>query len=413
MITELKLFLTGKDKHLLGQIEQAMNTKAKALRFEEAAMLRDRLEKLRFFFEKQRVDTPYHHDFQLWATWEESGLHYLLIQTFIEGKLLYQRGIYEKSQGATTLEDLIQAVWFQLKPENQPSEILVDAVLAEKLPPIIAPKDTRLRIHCPQKGTKYQMVLGAQKNARLGILRLLKEASLTAGKNPLEALSALKKSLSLSQLPLRIYGIDISHLSGSGIVGSCVCFENGKPKKSDYRCFKIQSVTLTSHDPASIYEVVCRRLFRDIQSQTSLPNLLLIDGGIGQLSFAKKALALIQTENPIDIVSLAKKEEDIYVSIDSPPIRLPKTAPELHLLQAVRDEAHRFALTIQRKQRRIVFDQTRLHAIRGIGKKRIDLLFKTFGDIQTLSKSSPEAIAKMGNIGLSLAQKLLKALQDG
>jgi len=213
---------------------------------------------------------------------------------------------------------------------------------------------------------------------------------------------ALKRDLHLTEEPRRIECFDISHFQGSETVASMVCFQDGKPRKSEYRKFKIESVQGVD-DFASIREVVRRRYSRVLEENTPLPDLIVIDGGKGQLSSAVDIMTSLQLHH-VPIIGLAKRLEEVFLPGESLPMNIPKTSSGLKLLQRIRDEAHRFAITFHRERRSKATLQTELEAIDGVGPKRAQLLLETLGSVRAIRSADIEAIAKL--IGWSAARNV-------
>ena len=221
-------------------------------------------------------------------------------------------------------------------------------------------------------------------------------------------LSALQKCFKLPLLPWRIDGFDISHTGGSQTVGVCVVFEQGYPNTSLYRRFNIKTVEGID-DFRSMYETVTRRYKRCIDGQEPMPQLILIDGGAQQLEFAQKAMRDLKLDIPM--LSLAERFEEVYTVQSNKPIRLEFTDPVLRLLQAVRDEAHRYAITSHRRKRERIFTRSSLEDIPGIGKAKASQLITKFGSAKALMNADEREIAKTSGIGPVLAKKIVESLK--
>jgi excinuclease ABC subunit C len=220
----------------------------------------------------------------------------------------------------------------------------------------------------------------------------------------------LQRVLGLSTLPAHIEGFDISNISGTLSVASAVCFRDGKPHKDHYRHYQIKTVE-GSDDFASMAEVVGRRYARLRAEGGALPELVMVDGGAGQLSAAVRALAEIGVELPV--IGLAKQMEEIYVPAQSAPLRLPRNSPALHLIQRLRDEAHRFANAYHQKLRKRRIQESVLDELAGFGEKRKRLLLQRFGSIQRLRAASAEEIAAVPGIGAKMAATIKTFLERG
>jgi len=277
-------------------------------------------------------------------------------------------------------------------PEPIPDRELLEAWLAAR-------RGTAVRIHVPQRGEKLRLVELVVRNARLAYELEWKQAR----RQSQELLRALRDLVDLEVDPQRIECFDISNIQGSDIVASMVVFENGLPKKADYRKFRIKSVAGAPDDFASMREVVGRRYKRLLEESKELPDLVLIDGGKGQLGAAVAALEELGLgEQPV--VSLAKREELIFVRGRDEPIALPRSSPVLQLVQRVRDEAHRFAIGFHRQVRSRRTITSELDEIPGIGPAKRRKLLSAFGSLRGVRGASEAELA--GVVGKATAARL-------
>ena len=238
---------------------------------------------------------------------------------------------------------------------------------------------------------------------------LLKELMLQKLKfenEPTKMVQALQESLNLSVPPIRIEGFDISHIQGKFTVASMVYFENGRPKKGEYRRYEIKSVD-KSDDYASMREVIYRRYRRILDENKMLPDLILIDGGKGQLSSAKKVLDELELHN-LPIIGLAKRLEEVFIPGYSKAQNIPKVSPAVILLRKIRDEAHRFAITYHRSKRDKDFVKSILDATQGIGAKRKNILLKEFGSVKNLKKYSVKEISEKTGISEKIVKRIFE-----
>ena len=266
-----------------------------------------------------------------------------------------------------------------------------------------------IKIVQPERGKKAKLFTLAKKNADM----LLKDILLQKMKlstQPTKMVEALQQALNLSVPPLRIEGFDISHYQGKQTVASMVYFENGAAKRSGYRKFNVRTVEGKPDDFQSMREVVERRYKRLLEEQAVLPDLILIDGGKGQLSAAKGVLNELGLNN-IPIIGLAKRLEEVFIPGYSQAQNIPKTSPAVILLRRIRDEAHRFAITFHREKRGKSMVKSVLDDIPGIGETRRKKLLSTFGSVQKISGHSAEEIAKQAGVPLKLAQQILDILK--
>jgi excinuclease ABC subunit C len=246
----------------------------------------------------------------------------------------------------------------------------------------------------------------AEKNATASLEKELRE-QLEHESRFARLLTTLQEDLSTSKAPRRIECFDISNIQGTDNVASMVVFENATAKKSDYRTFKIRSVEGEANDFASMKEVVGRRYSRLQQEGKLMPDLIIIDGGKGQLNAACEALSELGIVGQ-DIIGLAKKQEEVYKPNQSAPILLPRRSEALHLLQRVRDEAHRFAVTFHRKLRAKRSIQSDLDLLPGVGKARRQLLLDHFGSYASIKQATLEELSSVRGIPKSLAESLFK-----
>jgi excinuclease ABC subunit C len=252
-------------------------------------------------------------------------------------------------------------------------------------------------IHVPQRGEKVDLLSMAQENARLALERKFEPARLNQA-----VLEGLQAFLGLAHLPRRIECFDISHGQGREVVASCVVFEEGMPKRSAYRRFKMSNQQ--NDDFANMAEVITRRYQRLRNEGQDLPDLVLIDGGLGQLHAAEAVLEGLGLGH-MERASLAKKEELVYRTGSTEPLRIPRTSPVLQLLQRIRDEAHRFAVTYHRNLRAKRTLQTELTQIPGIGPLTAKKLLQAFGSVTAVREAVPEDLE--AKAGAAVARKVL------
>jgi excinuclease ABC subunit C len=266
------------------------------------------------------------------------------------------------------------------------------------------------KIHVPQRGPRRELVDLATQNAR----HLLEEARLTGEETEERAgepIYELQRQLGLQRVPRALVCFDISHAQGTDTVASCVWFQNGRPYRAEYRKFKVREV-LGIDDFASMSEVVTRYFRRRLDEGKSLPDLVVIDGGKGQLNAAHTALEALGL-GALPLISLAKREEEIFVVGRSESLRLPRRSPALRVLQQARDEAHRFAITFQRKRRTTRTITSELLRIPGIGERKRRQLLEAFGSLEGVRTAAPEAIAALPGFSLKSAAKIQAAINGG
>jgi excinuclease ABC subunit C len=296
---------------------------------------------------------------------------------------------------------IIQSHNLELKKglEEGPEELLGIAIsdirsrLGSKSKELIVPvlpdfKLSECKYTIPQKGDKFKLLELSLRNCKEFLLeRQLAYDSQKSASPVQRILTTMKSDFRLSSLPIHIECFDNSNLQGTNPVAACVVFRNAKPAKRDYRHFNIKTVE-GPDDYASMYEVVFRRYSRIIEEQGSIPQLVVVDGGKGQLGAAYKALVDLNLENKIAIIGIAKRLEEIFFPNDSVPLYLDKNSESLKVIQAARNEAHRFGISFHRNKRSKNSLKSELSDIEGVGEKTIENLFKKMGSVEAIQKSS-------------------------
>jgi excinuclease ABC subunit C len=396
IVKQARQFLEGRDRELLDDLRARMEAAAEGEEFEEAARLRDRLFKIQRMLEKQRITQTSATDQDVIGLARQGSAVDLQI-LFVRGGLLIGRKDFFWPQSADAPdEELVRSAieQFYNKDGQPPREVLVpteleDAALIQQW--LSDKRGESVRVRSPERGAKHQLVLLAEENAAAAVADHLRDEELDR-----QAGEELKRWLRLERAPRRIEGFDISNTMGNQSVASMVVWEDGQMKKADYRRFKIQTVT-GANDFASMNEVVRRRYGRE--ENLVLPDLILIDGGLGQLAAALEGLKEVGRQG-LPILGLAKarsdKEERIFLAGRKNPIVLRPQSPSTHLLQRIRDEAHRFAITFHRKLRGKSLIGSRLDQVIGIGEIRRNQLLERFGSLDKLASASDDALREIG-----------------
>lgn len=418
MVQQVELFLSGSQKEALLKLEKEMEEAADALRFEEAAKLRDRLLALKSILEKQQVFfTNPSISIDVLAESHSEKLAVICLMKVREGKLIgsetFALPLVEKSTATEAYEAFISQYFSRLEDVSIPKEVLLQQEIENKLPleEILGQRSKRqVKLRLPERGDKMKLLEMCKKNASQALEAILKEEHGASAKAQ-ELLAKVQEDLSLRMPPARIECFDISNIQGSDNVASMVVFENGSPKKSDYRTFKIKSVEGEANDFASMKEVVTRRYKRLKDEGKSFPRLIIIDGGKGQLNAAVEALQQLDLElSEQDIIGLAKKQEEIYKPGSSEPILLSRRSEALFLLQRVRDEAHRFAVTFHRKLRAKRSLASGFDELPGVGAARRKKLALYFQTVKRLKDASIDEIMKVEGIPLKVAEQVFEYL---
>lgn len=404
MVQQVELFLSGSQSVAVRKMQEEMDLAAEALRYEEAAKLRDRLVALRTVLEKQQVffkDSKVSMD--LIAESHTERLIMICLMRVREGKLIGSETFDLPLQDKTKPEEAYQSFIDQYYSECEDISLPHDVVLQykieddETLGQLLSQRTKRsVKLQVPSRGDKVRLMEMAKKNASLALENQLKEEHGINAK-VMELLTKLQEELQLSRPPRRIECFDISNIQGTDNVASMVVFEQATAKKSDYRTFKIKTVEGEPNDFASMKEVVTRRFKRLKEEGKPFPDLVIIDGGKGQLGAACEALAELAIEGQ-DIIGLAKRQEEVFKPGRSTPHLLPRRSDSLHLLQRVRDEAHRFAITFHRKLRAKRSLMSGFDELPGVGEARRKKLLLYFNSFDRLCKASYEDIKAVPGI---------------
>ena len=417
IVKQVRMFLEGRDTELLDGLRAEMEAAADREQFEEAARLRDRIFKIERTLEKQRVAQTASTDQDVIGL-ARQGAAVDLQMLFVRGGLLIGRKDFFWPQGADSSdEELVRSAieQFYNKDVQPPKELLVPTKLEEA--PLIETwlsdkKGETVKVVAPERGVKHQLLLLAEENAAAAVADHLRneETDRQAGEE-------LKRLLKLDRPPRRIEGFDISNTMGEQSVASMVVWEEGQARKSDYRKFRIQTVA-GANDFASMQEAVMRRYG---EANLPLPDLVLIDGGLGQLAAAMDGLKQVGRSG-LPIIGLAKertgrsgqekKEERLFIPGRKNPIILAPASPATHLLQRIRDEAHRFAITYHRRLRGKALVASRLDQIIGVGEIRRTRLLREFGSLEKIAAATDEELREAAGVNAKTAGEIRKALHQ-
>ncbi|HZJ55687.1 MAG TPA: excinuclease ABC subunit UvrC [Myxococcaceae bacterium] len=416
-VREVALFLEGKGGELLDALRTRMKAAAEGLRFEQAARLRDQLYAIERSLERQKIATTEAIDQDVFGYHREADRLVVYVLYIRQGRLNGGQSFPFTGQEFPDEELLGSFVNLYYGEDNVlPDEVLLPLRPEGGVDPLAEllteKRGRRVRVIVPQRGEKLRLVEMSAANARQALLDQRRS------RDELEAvLERLRDRLHLSRMPRRMECFDISHFQGSSIVASQVAMTDGELDRSRYRRFRIKSVQ-AQDDFASMYEVVSRRLRRG-QEAGDLPDLLVIDGGKGQLASARAAMK--DAGVTIDVVGLAKSREldsddragvaartpeRVFVPEKKDPIVLPQNSPELFLLVRVRDEAHRFAITYQQKLMRRRNFKSVLEDIPGVGEGRKKALLRAFGSLKRIRETSIEELAAQAGLGTTLAERI-------
>ncbi len=378
-------------------LEDKMQLHARNLAFEKAEEFKIKLAQLNSFYNKSVVVNPKLNSLYVIALVSTDKKAYINFIKVKNGSVTQSRSLEVKKQleesDAAILQSSIPQLIQNLEEKSQ--VIILSNINVESVPePII--------VEVPKIGDKKKLVEMGLKNALF--LKKNSEQKTTVTDRFEKTLELLQQALSLTSLPIHIECFDNSNIQGTHPVASMVCFKNGKPSKKDYRKFNIKTV-VGPDDFASMQEIVSRRYLRLQNENKPLPNLILIDGGKGQLSAAVEALKSVGAYGKVAVVGIAKRLEEIYLPGDNIPIHLSKKSPALKLLQQLRDEAHRFAITFHRDKRSKDQIASFLDNIEGIGTKTVELLLKTYRSPTRIKATSQKELIKL--IGSHKAKLLI------
>jgi len=420
---ELVSFMNGMDPKQVEILQERMEKASEAQNYELAARLRDNIGALETVLEKSTVVFSDLTDADLFGIAHDELAAAVSLFSVRGGRIRGVRSWVVDKEIEQPLEELVrQVILFAytstegVEAPTVPKEILVpalpeDATELERF--LEQSRGSSVSLRVPKRGEKAALAGTALENAQysLSLYKTRRTADFTSRS---ESLSALAKALSLKEAPLRIECYDVSHLSGTNIVASMVVFEDGLAKKSQYRQFNIDSAT---DDTDAIYQVLSRRLkyLRDPESLDDgrfsyLPSLIVVDGGIPQVGAAMRAISESSVPE-LALCGLAKRLEEVWVPGSEFPVILPRGSEELFLLQRIRDESHRFALTASRKKRSSTISSV-LMEIPGLGEKRVTALLRRFGSAKRLKLASLEEISDVAGIGSALADEILKQLRQ-
>ncbi|HOP50918.1 MAG TPA: excinuclease ABC subunit UvrC [Ignavibacteriales bacterium] len=408
IINKVEKILKGYVDDLISELQELMKTYSQKLEFEKAAELRDQLKELEVYSQKQKIITT---DFQDRDIFAFAYLNKDCIATVFnvrKGKLINRKNLRLTLEISDNIDGIYRALLLQYYnlPVDIPSEIIlenIDDELDDIADWLSQKNNSQINIKNPDSDELKELLKLCKTNAELE----LKELQITKTKKDshiTHSVYSLQRDLRLKKLPYHIECFDISNLQGSDIVASLVVFENGKPKKSEYRKFIIESVNNNKpNDFQSMYEAVYRRYKRNLEENKPIPDLIMIDGGKGQLNYAIKALKELKIKD-YNIIGLAKKLEEVVLPDIDETLLLPRTSSSLKLLQHIRDEAHRFAITFHRLKREKRTITTELLNIKGIGENISKKLIVEFGSVENIKTKSIDELSSV--VGKSKAETI-------
>jgi excinuclease ABC subunit C len=419
VVRDVELFLKGKNASLMKNLKLGMEAASSEMRYEEAVIFRDKIQAVQRVLDKQKIISTSLQDQDVIAYCSEKDQAMAQVLIIREGKMLSEKIFKLKSMNEMEEDETLSSFIKQYYAEEVvlPAEILLPHPLEDSN--LIADwlsekKGTRVKLEIPAIGKKRDLVKMAEENARFA-MRMERDK----GDVGTRSLEELQTALGLQHFPEVIEGFDLSNISGSHAVGSMVVFENALAEKSKYRRYKIATVKGID-DYAMLREVMIRRYRRLLDEGSPLPNLVLIDGGRGHLSSGREVFEALGLLDRVDLACIAKGKyrndldtDEVHLLHKQEPVLFKENSPSRFLMQRIRDEAHRFAITYHRQLRGKEALNSPLENIPGIGKKRRLQLLKQFGSLENIRNASVEKLTTLPGITPSLAEKLRRATPDG
>ena len=406
MISQVERLLKGKSRDLIGQLTEKMQEYSDRLEFEKAGETKKKISAVKVYTDKQKMVSFELIERDIIAAVSEDDDGCGVIFKVRDGKLIGKQHFYLSNVSKRTESEMIETLIerYYINADYVPPELFLsaeptDIEMVEQL--LTTKRGGEVKITVPKQGEDLKLIRMCRANAKfmLDELKIQKEK----GKETVpHTLQALQRDLRLPAPPRRIECFDNSNIQGSDPVASMVVFVDGKPRKSDYRKFKIKTV-VGADDFASMAEVIERRYTRVMREGGQLPDLVVVDGGKGQLSAAVETLHSIDLPNQ-PIVGLAKRLEEVFVPGESESILLPRTSSALKLLQHIRDEAHRFAITFHRSLREKRVISTQLTDIEGVGPTKATKLLREFGSVKAVREASVERLSEV--VGMKAASNI-------
>ena len=403
-IAQIKNILKGNISTVIQHLKQMMQYFVEQLEFEKAQVIKEKLDALANYQSKSTVVSTSIHNldvFSIVSKEEEAYVNYLKV---VDGAIVQGHTLVVKKKLEESEEEILLLAIVELRERYQSD---APEIVVPFLPELIL-RDAEWTV--PQRGDKKKLLELSERNAKF--FGLEKKKLATNSKLPERSdrvLEQMKKDLRLSELPRHIECFDNSNIQGAFPVSACVVFKNAKPSNKDYRIFNIKTVE-GPDDFASMEEVILRRYKRMLDENQDLPQLIVIDGGKGQLSAALESLEKVGLRGKIAIIGIAKRLEEIYFPGDSIPLYLDKRSESLKVIQHMRNEAHRFGITAHRNRRSKAFTKTRLQDIEGVGEQTIQLLLRHFKSVKKVGEASYEELEAL--LGKSRADAVYKGLSD-
>jgi excinuclease ABC subunit C len=399
-VEDIREIVKGNFKSSLQYFKHQMKILADDMRFEEAQIIKEKIEILENYQVKSTVVNPNISNVDVFSIISDEAFAYINFFQLSHGSIIRSHTLEIKKKLDETDEELLELAIVEIRQRfnSTSKEIYV---------PFKITTDLNLKVTIPQLGDKKRILELSERNAKLYRQERFNQIQIIdPERHTNRVMGQMQKDLRLSAEPRHIECFDNSNMQGTNPVAACVVFKNGKPSKKDYRHFNIKTVS-GPDDFASMEEVVFRRYKRLLDEEEPLPQLIVIDGGKGQLSSALKSLDLLGLRGKIAIIGIAKRLEEIYFPGDSIPLYLDKKSESLKIIQQLRNEAHRFGITFHRNKRSTGAINSELSALEGVGEKTIEDLLKTFKSVKRIKEVSLENLSAI--VGAARAKKIYDA----
>ncbi|TQO39203.1 excinuclease ABC subunit C [Arenibacter algicola] len=396
-IQEIREIIKGNFKSSLHYFKSRMKLLAQEMKFEEAQLIKDKIEVLENYQVKTTIVNPKINNVDVFTIISDEAFAYVNFLQLSHGSIIRSHTLEIKKKLDETDEDLLQLAIIEIRQRfnSHSKEIYV---------PFEVTLESHLKVVVPKLGDKKKILELSERNAKFFRQDRFKQIKIIdPDRHTNRIMGQMKKDLRLSMEPRHIECFDNSNIQGSNPVAACVVFRDGKPSKKEYRHYNIKTVE-GPDDFASMEEVVFRRYKRLLEEEQSLPQLIVIDGGKGQLSSALKSLDALGLRRKIAIIGIAKRLEEIYFPEDPIPLYLDKKSESLKIIQQLRNEAHRFGITFHRNKRSKAAINSELESIEGIGNKTVEELLKNYKSVKRIKEASLENLAQ--TIGMSKAKKI-------
>jgi excinuclease ABC subunit C len=399
-IVDVKNILKGNILQVINHLKTTMTQLASELRFEEAHEIKEKIENLENYRSKSTVVNPDIHNVDVFTILDDIGIAYVNFLKVANGAIIQSHTIEIKKKLDESKEELMEIAIAEIRQKifSDAREILIPFEIDLEL--------TNVKFTVPQRGDKVKLIELSERNLKYYRLEKVKQLSkVDPEMHTTRIMETMKRDLNLERQPKHIECFDNSNLQGTNAVAACVVFKDGKPSKKDYRHFNIKTV-VGPDDFASMEEVIRRRYSRLLAENQPLPDLVVIDGGKGQLHSAVNIFQELNLFPQVMLISIAKRLEEIFKPGDPIPLYLDKNSESLKVIQRLRDEAHRFGITHHRNKRSKAFIVSELHSIEGVGEKTADALLAHFKSIDNIKNATADEMGRL--IGKAKAEVVLR-----